>query len=113
MLTNHLPTSMTQWLRFADTRSPLRGQRRVWFSRATKTRTGFPFHSPQFSADAKTPAKHLTTSTVMLTAAQANGKLQTPVDLLGRLIDYDQTVSPERLLIHEGLVDSWVRFRRG
>jgi hypothetical protein len=57
MLANHLPTSMTQWLRFAATRLPLRGQRRVWFSQATETRTGFPFHSPQLSANAKDSSK--------------------------------------------------------
>jgi hypothetical protein len=57
MLANHLPTPMTQWLRFADTRLPLRGQRRVWFSQATKTRTGFPFHSPQLSVNTKNSSK--------------------------------------------------------
>src|ERR1700720_918620 len=57
MPANHLPTPMTQWLRFADTRLPLRGQRRVWFSQATKTRTGFPFHSPQLSVNTENSVK--------------------------------------------------------
>jgi len=35
--------------RFAVACLPLRGQRRVWFSQATETRTGFPFHSPPLS----------------------------------------------------------------
>jgi hypothetical protein len=52
---NHLPTSMTQWLRIADTRLPLRGQRRVWFWSAN--RTGFPFHSPQLSVNTKNSGK--------------------------------------------------------
>jgi hypothetical protein len=63
--------------RFAVARLPLRGQRRVWFSQATKTRTGFPFHSPSLSGPTqKTPAKHLTTSETMLTAVKAIGKLR-------------------------------------
>jgi hypothetical protein len=46
---------MTQWLRIADTRLPLRGQRRVWFWSAN--RTGFPFHSPQLSVNTKNSGK--------------------------------------------------------
>jgi hypothetical protein len=76
----------TQWL--SD--SPLLVYRcggSAGFGSLTRTRTGFPFHSPSFTICIEKAAKHLTTSPTMLTAAKAIGKLQTRADLLGRLID--------------------------
>jgi hypothetical protein len=45
------------------------------------------FTRRSFRLTPKTPAKHLTTSVAMLTAASADGKAQTPVDPVNRLID--------------------------
>jgi len=91
MLENRLPASNAVAFRFAVTRLPLRGQRRVWFQSMTRTRTGFPFHLLTLTIDIEKAAKHLTTSPTMLTAAKANGKPERRPDLLGclyrRLID--------------------------
>ncbi len=51
----------------------------------TRIRTGFPFHLPSFTIDIEKAAKHLTTSTTMLTAAKAIGKPEPRADLLGHL----------------------------
>jgi hypothetical protein len=80
-----LPASHAVAFRFAVTRLPLRGQRRVWFQRMTRTRTGFPFHSPSFTINIEKAAKHLTTSPTMLTAVIPIGKLDTRADPFGRL----------------------------
>jgi len=75
MPATRLPASHAVAHRFAFTRLPLRGQRRVWFQGMAGTRTGFPFHLPSFTIDIEKAAKHLTTSPTMLTAAKAIGKL--------------------------------------
>ena len=87
MLATRLPAFHAVAHRFAVTRLPLRGQRRVWFQWMTRTRTGFPFHLLTFTINIEKAAKHLTTSPTMLTAAKAIGKLQTRADSLGCLID--------------------------
>jgi hypothetical protein len=54
---------------------------------ATKTRTGFPFHSPQLSADAKNSSKAPDNFSADANCRLGEWQLQTPIDLGQRLID--------------------------
>src|SRR6202030_4498117 len=77
MPANHLPTSMTQWLRFAILVYRCGGSAGFGSVKRLKHAPASRFTRRSFRSTPKTPAKHLTTSAVMLSAVSANGKLQT------------------------------------